>query len=63
MSRCPVAARKPGTHTTVQRDGTTVSLVFACPSEYAAIKLYDELIEQAGAGQIGLSFNVGPIDQ
>ncbi len=52
--------RKPVARLTVEREGNTVRLVFACDDEYRAIKLYDELIAQSEGGQIGLSLNVGP---
>ena len=52
--------RKPVARMTTYRDGTTVGLIFACDNEYRAMKLYDELTTQAGAGQIEIALTVGP---
>lgn len=53
--------RKPVAKLTTERDGSTVRLIFACESEYAAMKLFDELTASAGEGSINLALNVGVV--
>ena len=42
----------------IERDGSTVKLILPCGTDYAAMMVYDKLLEQANKGLVVIPFSV-----